>query len=144
MSNSVEAHLKFGFRLNLDAMDSDLQSLLKGPNAFKVYAAKKGLIEPPKTPGVDWEQVLTFQRDLRSLIGDLKLDLLGSELYNDEDGLNLYLSAKTYSAYMGCVAELDAKALWVRRDLILKLKDFCDTLGIPWQKPKWYLVCERD
>jgi hypothetical protein len=141
MSQSVEARLFFGFSIDMDSLSPAVRAVLEERSYNKAYALSKGLVEPPYTVE-SMPQWRAWHEQVEALMKGLQID----RYYADSDGEEeiQYVTAKTYSIWRDGAEALNSKDLWVRKALTAKLKDFCDTLGIPWQTPQWQLVCYRD
>lgn len=50
------------------------------------------------------------------------------------------LSDKNLSAYSECPREVNSDFLAVNEYLVHRLKKFCETVGIEWKEPRWYLT----
>jgi len=141
MSQSVEARLFFGFVFDESALSPAVAEVLEGCSYKKAYALTKGLVEPPYTVE-SMPQWRTWHDQVETLSKGLDID----RYYADEDGDEeiRYVSAKTYSVWRDGAQVIDSEDLLMHEALTARLKDFCDTLGIPWQTPQWQLVCYRD
>lgn len=100
------------------------------------YANAKGL------PAVEWDENRREEyREYRKQVLDLAKAsgcLLGTHCSGNYPMHYAAVNASETTTHRGDVQEITS--LQVGADWSQKLEDFCKTLDLPWQQPKWWLV----
>lgn len=139
MRSSASAYLVFGIRLEPE----EYKDVLNNKDWDRVYAEKKGL--PYPTDKYDGNEKLysEYWKNKKKIIDETpcKINTFGY-IDNDIEGKTLVAYVKEFKAFDFGNEEIAPVALKVQDTDFLALKDFCDTMGIKYREPKWYLCAD--
>lgn len=136
MGNSATATIAFGFILP-KSFDDDIE---------ESYAEKKGILPPSKPysrqengdPDQEWSAYWSKKRNIYAASG-VDIDIGGCSADDGDNDKILIVRASKINAYWEKAESFDPNSLKVQDGWVKMLVEFCETMGIEYQEPKWLL-----